>query len=238
VAQTSPGRSPFPYLASQMTKAPLLPRRRLLAGMAIAAALPGFGARSRAEALAKSAPLSPQDQADVKRVQDYLNAIHTLQSRFQQFADDGSGATGTIYLQRPGKMRIVYDDPTPILIVADGSDIYYWDKQLQQLQNAGVDDTPAWFLLRPEIKLTGDVTVTSFRRDPGVLRIAMTETKRPDQGNLTVVMSDRPLELRQWTVVDPQRKQVTVTLENPRYDVALSPSLFYWVHQDAGPKFR
>jgi outer membrane lipoprotein-sorting protein len=220
-----------------MMKTPLLPRRRLLAGMA-AAALAGSGIRARAEAPAKPAPLSPQDQTDVKRVQDYLNSIHTLQSRFQQFAGDGGGAAGTIYLQRPGKMRIVYDDPTPILIVADGSDIYYWDKQLQQLQNAGVDDTPAWFLLRPEIKLTGDVTVTAFRRDPGVLRIAMSETKHPDRGNLTVVMSDRPLELRQWTVVDPQRKQVTVTLENPRYGVALEPTLFYWVHQDTGPRFR
>jgi outer membrane lipoprotein-sorting protein len=221
-----------------MTNSTLLPRRRLLAGMAAAAALFGVGARARAEAAAKPAPLSAQDQADVKRVQDYLNGIHTLQSRFQQSAGDGGVASGTIYLQRPGKMRIVYDDPTPILIVADGSDIYYWDKQLQQLQNAGVDDTPAWFLLRPEIKLTGDVTVTGFRRDPGVLRIAMSQTKEPDRGNLTVVMSDRPLELRQWTVVDPQRKQVTVTLENPRYGVSLEPTLFYWVHQDGGPKFH
>jgi outer membrane lipoprotein-sorting protein len=215
-----------------------LPRRRFLAGMAVAAAFAGSGARARADAPARPAALTPQDQADVQRVQDYLNSIHTLRSRFQQLAGDGGGATGTIYLQRPGKMRIVYDDPTPILIVADGSDIYYWDKQLQQLQNAGVDDTPAWFLLRPEIKLTGDVTITGFRRDPGVLRIAMTETKHPDQGNLTVVVTDRPLELRQWTVVDPQRKEVTVTLDNPRYGVALEPSLFYWVHQDAGPKFR
>jgi outer membrane lipoprotein-sorting protein len=211
-------------------------RRRLLAGMVAAAAISGFGLPVRAAAPAKPAPLTPQDQADVKRVQDYLNSIGTLQSRFQQFAGDGGVAAGTIYLQRPGRMRIVYDDPTPILIVADGSDIFYWDKQLEQLQNAGVDDTPAWFLLRPEIKLTGDVTVTGFRRDAGVLRIAMTETKHPDHGELTVVMSDKPLELRQWTVLDPQRKQVTVTLENPHYGVALDPTLFYWVRQDRGLK--
>lgn len=216
-----------------MMDTPALPRRRLLAGLA-AAALTGLGPPARAAAPARPAALSAQDQADVKRAQDYLNSIRTLQSRFQQSAGDGGIATGTIWLQRPGKMRIAYDDPTPILIVADGSDIYYWDRQLQQLQNAGVEDTPAWFLLRPEIKLTGDVTVTGFRHDPGVLRIAMTETKHPDQGNLTVVMSERPLELRQWTVVDPQRKQVTVTLDDPHYGVTLDPTLFYWVRQDSG----
>jgi outer membrane lipoprotein-sorting protein len=209
-----------------------LSRRHLLASLAAAASLAALPARA---APLRAAPLSPQDQTDLLQVQSYLNGIHTLQSRFQQFAQDGSTAAGTIYLQRPGKMRIVYDPPTPVLIVADGSNVYYWDSALQQLQQIGVEDTPAWFLLRPEIKLTGDVTVTGFVHNPGVLRIAMAETKNPDQGRLTVVMSERPLELRQWTVIDPQQKQVTVTLDEPHYGVTLSSDLFVWIHQTQGP---
>jgi outer membrane lipoprotein-sorting protein len=209
-----------------------LSRRHLLAALAAATSLAALPARA---APLRAAPLTPQDQTDLLQVQSYLNGIHTLQSRFQQFAQDGSTAAGTIYLQRPGKMRIVYDPPTPVLIVADGSNVYYWDSQLQQLQQIGVEDTPAWFLLRPEIKLTGDVTITGFVHNPGVLRIAMAETKNPDQGRLTVVMSERPLELRQWTVVDPQQKQVTVTLDEPHYGVTLSPDLFVWIHQTQGP---
>lgn len=209
-----------------------LSRRRLLAGFAALATFQSLPARA---APARPAPLSPQQQQDVQQVQTYLNGIHTLQSRFQQFAQDGSVSSGTIYLQRPGKMRIVYDPPTPVMIVADGSDVYYWDSQLQQLQQIGVKDTPAWFLLRPEIKLSGDVTITGFRQEPGVLRIAMSETKHADQGSLTVVLSQRPLELRQWTVVDPQQKQITVTLDEPHYGVALNPDLFVWIHQTQGP---
>ena len=209
-----------------------LSRRHLLAALAAAASLAALPARA---APARPAALTPRDKADVGAVQSYLNDIHTLQSRFQQFADDGSVSTGTIYLQRPGKMRIVYDPPMPVLIVADGSTVFYWDSQLQQLQRIGVEDTPAWFLLRPEIKLTGDVTVTGFRREPGVLRIAMTETEHPGQGSLTVVMSQQPLELRQWTVLDPQQKQITVALEDPHYGVTLSPDLFVWIHQTPGP---
>lgn len=209
-----------------------LSRRHLLAALAAATALGAWRAHA---APARPAVLSPGDKADLNTVQTYLNDIRTLQSRFQQFAEDGSVSSGTIYLQRPGKMRIVYDPPTPVLIVADGSTVYYWDSQLQQLQRIGVEDTPAWFLLRPEIKLTGDVTVTGFRREPGVLRIAMTETEHPGQGSLTVVMSERPLELRQWTVVDPQQKPVTVALEDPHYGVTLNPDLFVWIHQTEGP---
>lgn len=212
-------------------------RRKLLAALAAAATLTATGLPTRA-APPRAAALSPQDQADLTRVQDYLNGIRTLQSRFQQFSPDGGVASGTIYLQRPGKMRIVYDEPVPVVIVADGKEVYYWDKKLQQLQQIGVEDTPAWFLLRPEIKLSGDVTVTAFRHDPGVLRIAMTATKSPDQGSLTVVMSERPLELRQWTVIDPQQKQVTVTLEEPHYGVQLDPNLFFWIRQTPGPASR
>jgi outer membrane lipoprotein-sorting protein len=208
-----------------------LSRRSLLASLAAATAFAAVPARA---AQAPAARLSSQDQGDVLQVQRYLNDIRSLQSRFQQFTQDGGVSSGTIYLLRPGKMRIVYDPPTPVLIVSDGSDVFYWDKQLQQLQQIGVEDTPAWFLLRPEIKLTGDVTVTGFRREPGVLRIAMAETAHPDRGNLTVVMSERPLELRQWTVIDPQQKQVTVMLEDPHYGVTLNPDLFVWIRQTPG----
>ncbi|HUC66006.1 MAG TPA: outer membrane lipoprotein carrier protein LolA [Stellaceae bacterium] len=208
-----------------------LSRRSLLASLAAATAFAAWPARA---AQAPAARLSSQDQGDVLQVQRYLNEIRTLQSRFQQFTQDGGVSAGTIYLQRPGKMRIVYDPPTPVLIVSDGSDVFYWDKQLQQLQQIGVEDTPAWFLLRPQIQLTGDVTVTGFRREPGVLRIAMAETAHPDRGNLTVVMSERPLELRQWTVIDPQQKQVTVMLEDPHYGVTLNPDLFVWIRQTPG----
>ena len=78
--------------------------------------------------------------------------------------------------------------------------------------------------------------VSGTRND--AMRIAMTETKDPDQGNLTVVMSDHPLELRQWMVVDAQQKPVTVVLQDPHYGVQLNPSLFLWTDQRSGPSFR
>jgi outer membrane lipoprotein-sorting protein len=212
-----------------MTTNPLS-RRHAIAGVAAVAALALLRVPAHA-APPRSARLSPQDEAELTRVQTYLNDIKTLQSRFQQFSGEGGTASGTIYLQRPGRMRIVYDDPSPILIVADGREVYYWDKKLQELSQINVDETPAWFLLRPEIRLSGDVTVTGFERGPGALRIAMTQTKDPDQGSLTLVISQRPLELRQWTVIDAQQRPITVALEDPHYGAQLNPNLFLWTDQ-------
>jgi outer membrane lipoprotein-sorting protein len=211
-------------------------RHRSLLASVFALAL-AFALLSRAQAVPphvvqpRAAELTPQDQAELERVQDYLDGIHTLESRFQQFSQDGGVASGTIYLQRPGKMRIVYDDPVPILIVADGRTVYYWDKELQQLSQIGVEDTPAWFLLRPQIRLTGDLTVTRFEHAPSALRISLVETNQPELGSLTLVLSERPLELRQWTVLDAQKKPITVTLENPHYGATLNPNLFFWTSQ-------
>lgn len=201
----------------------LLSRRALLAGFGLALLAP-----AAARAAVRAATLTKQDYEDVLRVQTYLNGIHTLRSRFDQVSGNGGVASGMIYLERPNHMRIVYDEPVPILIVATGGEIYYYDRQLDQLSQIDVDETPAWFLLRDNIRLGGDVTITQFSRDPGVLHITMVETKKPDQGRVTMTLSDRPLELRQWTVVDAQGKTVAVTLDNPQYGVKLDPNLFYW----------
>src|SRR6185437_1201151 len=112
-------------------------------------------------------------------------------------------------------------------VAADG--IYYWDSKLEQLSETRVEDTPAWFLLRPDIKAVGDVTVTKFDRQPGVLRMTMVETRHADLGSVTLTLTDNPMQLRQWTVVDAQARPVTVTLTDPRFGMAISPLMFQWI---------
>lgn len=198
-----------------------LSRRRILAMASLLAPLllaPDLG----------RAALSSEDASDLKRIEDYLNSIRTLQSRFEQVAGDGGVATGTIYLSRPGHMRVVYDPPVPILLVATGGRIWYYDSQLQQVSFFALQDTPAWFLLQDNVTFGGDITVNNLVRGPGVLRVTVSETKNPDLGTATLVFSDHPLELRKWEILDAQKRTVTVTLDDPHYGAPLNPDLFYW----------
>ncbi len=174
------------------------------------------------------AALTPADTADLGRVQDYLNNIHTLQSRFSQISGEGGVATGTIYISRPGKMRVEYDPPVPILLVATDGRIWYYDKKLEEVSFFDLKDTPAWFLLQDNVSFGGEITVNNLEHDPNVLRVTVTETKNPDLGKATLVLSDHPLELRKWQILDAQQKNVTVTLDDPHYGPPLNPSLFYW----------
>ena len=176
-----------------------------------------------------AAALTAQDTADLQRIAAYLNSIRTMYARFQQISANGGTASGQLWMARPGRMRFEYDPPAQILLLADMFYVYYVDKELVQMSKVGLKSTPAWLLLRDPITFD-DLIVTRFERGPNSLRITVVEKADPDKGSLTMAFSDRPLTLRQWSIVDQQRKSTTVSLFDERFGVALDPKLF--VYQD------
>jgi outer membrane lipoprotein-sorting protein len=179
---------------------------------------------------ARAADLSAQDKADVARVEAYLNTIRTAESRFTQFASNGEVSTGDFHLQRPGKLRFEYDPPVPILIVATGSDLIYFEKELEQVSYIPVGRTPLGFLLAPTVAFGKDITVDRVQRQPGALAITGHDTRRPEEGAVTLVFTEQPFELRQWIVRDTQGKSTTISLEGLRTGVTLDPKLFQFVN--------
>ena len=160
------------------------------------------------------AVLSAADQADLVRVEHYLNDIKTLQARFLQTADKGSQAAGTFTMWRPGRMRLIYDPPAKDFIVADGWFVFYWDSELQQQSSQPLGASLADFFLRPEIELRGDVSVTRLVHQFGAIEVSLVETADPGKGELTLVFDDKPLQLRKWRVLDAQGLTTTVALSD------------------------
>lgn len=202
----------------------LLGRRRLLSLAAAAAA----GAALGPEAGAATTPrgLSEQDRADVARVESYLNGIRTLSARFMQVSDTGGTAEGKLFLSRPGRLRLEYDPPVPILMVANGGFLIHYDKQLKAVTHLPIDSTPAGLLVRENIALSGDVTVSAVERGPGSLRVTLRQTKDPNAGRIMLVFGERPFALSNWQVVDPQGNVTRVALIEPHVGMPLDPALF------------
>src|SRR5260221_5289748 len=186
-------------------------------------------AAAYAAAAPRAASLSAEERADAQRVEQYLNGIRSLSARFQQFAANGGMAGGQLFVARPGRMRFEYDKPSPILLLADGTFVVYIDNQLKQVSYLPIGSTPAWFLLRDTISLTDGVTITKFERGPGVIRVTLVENKSPENGTLTLTFSDKPLELKQWTIVDQHGKSTTVVLSDTRYGVPVDAKAFTFV---------
>ncbi len=194
--------------------------RRSILGMPLAATAL-FAGLSRA-----GAALQGADAEAVLLAERYLNRITTMRARFVQIASNGSYAEGEVTVRRPGRMRFEYDPPHPVLLIADGINLLYYDKELKQATFIPLWETPLWFLLRKKVELSGDVRVTDVARDDGAVRMTVQEGDNSENGAVTLVFSDRPFVLRKWEVTDAQGISTTVSLLNPAFDVKVKDEVF------------
>jgi outer membrane lipoprotein-sorting protein len=188
---------------------------------------------------AKAAPgvaRSADDQADIGRIEAYLNGLKSLKAHFMQVAQDGGVSEGTAWLERPGRMRFQYDPPAPFLLIAAHGVLTFHDSALQQTSNIGLNRTPLGILLADKVDLSGPVSVTTIQRLPGQIQLTVIRTESPGDGSLTLVFADQPLTLRQWTVVDPQRRETHVTLYNAQTGGSFDPQLFEQISPPAAKR--
>jgi outer membrane lipoprotein-sorting protein len=172
---------------------------------------------------------TPQDRADLARVEAYLDTLRALKARFMQVAPNGALAQGTAWLDRPGRMRFQYDPPSPLLLVAGHGLVVFHDKSLNQTSNIPLSRTPLGILLADRVRLEGDVTVTGMQRLPGQLQVSLVRTASPGDGTLTLIFADNPLTLRQWTVLDAQQQETRVTLYNVETGGRFDQKLFEFI---------
>lgn len=191
---------------------------------------PAGPAQAPGQRAAEPAALTDQDRADLARIETYLDGVRTLTARFVQVDARGGTAEGTLWLQRPGRMRFEYDPPAQILLVADGTFVIFHDKAVRQTSHIPIGATPLSVLLAERIRLTGgDVVPTRIERTPGVIQVTLVRAGRSGEGSLTLTFTDPPLALRQWTVVDAQAQAVRVSLFNAETGGRFDPALFRFV---------
>jgi len=173
-----------------------------------------------------AAELSAVGQATLKRVETYLNGVRTFQARFIQVSDNGGIAEGRIYMQRPGKMRIEYKPPVPLILVATGKLIIMYDRKLDQTTHLPLAASPAAWLLSDQLSIRDKVEVTKVRQAGGRIYVSLAEKGKTTKGSLHLVFVDAPLRLREWIVVDAQRRRTKVVLVDAQEGMKLDPRLF------------
>ena len=120
-----------------------------------------------------------------------------------------------------------YAPPTDILIVGNGDEIIFHDKELDQITNIDYGDVPGTKILTETIKIDGKVLkATDFYKDAGSTTITLEYTKEKDMGPITLVFSNKPFELKQWKIIDPQSVEVTLSLYDMHTNTPLDQNLF------------
>jgi outer membrane lipoprotein-sorting protein len=129
-------------------------------------------------------------------------------------------------------MRFEYDPPSQLKIVADGTQVTLWDPQTKDFGQWPIGWTAASFLVKEPLSLTGDLQIDKTERSDGMLHLTMSQPKKPQEGKVIVRLSENPMTLRGWTIIDNRGNQVNVSLQDVQAGGQLADSLFKFDGQD------
>ncbi len=171
--------------------------------------------------------LDPAQKALVDKISAYLSKVQVMTGDFAQMAPDGTQSKGRFYIQKPGKVRFEYEPPVPIEIIANGVDVVVRDRRLATNDLIPLSQTPLRYLLADKIDLLKDTNVVGVYADQLYATVVVEERQALIGTSRLMMMFDaKDLQLRQWTVTDPQGYDTTIAVSNLDSSKRPDPSLF------------
>ena len=198
-----------------------------LAALAFLAALIGATAAAP-RAAAATAAATPAAE-----VEKYLSGLASWTADFEQTIDDGHGnvmrsAAGRLYLQRPGKFRWDYSQPSEQLVLADGKQIWFYDKDLAQANVRDMDtslaSTPA-SLLSGSGSVSAQFDIKALPPSAGLQWFQLVPKHADTDFQLVRIGFDKG-ELRSMFLADKLNQITQLTFSNSKRNVSLAPDLF------------
>ena len=191
-----------------------LTRRHVLLG-AISA---GFLA-----ALPAAPALAASDAA--QRIADHFASVKTMTGEFVQFGPSGEQTGGKFYIERPGKMLFLYENPSPIRVVADGNSLVVNNKKLNTWDVYPLGKTPLKVLLGDQIDLSAG-RVRKVTEADDLTTIVIGDKQLFGDSLITMMFDPASYDLRQWTIRDAQGKDTTVMVYNVQQGVTFGKDTF------------
>lgn len=181
-------------------------------------------------------PPGAERDAILRAASTQLSALKLAEGEFLQIGNDGKVVSGKFALRRPGRMRFAYDSPSPLLLVADGTNVAVQDRKLRTTDRIPLRQTPLFFILKDNVDIARDANVLRMARGRGEVRVTLTDRARETEGELTLSFSEGDYRLLEWAVTDPQGAVTQVVLRNVTYPKSLDARLFVVRELTEGPR--
>jgi outer membrane lipoprotein carrier protein len=169
-------------------------------------------------------------------VDKYLTGLASWTADFTQTIDDGHGkvmrsASGKLYLQKPGKFRWDYAQPSEQVILADGKQIWFYDKDLAQANvrdmDASLASTPA-SLLSGSSSVSSEFNVTALPASGGLQWFQLIPKRSDTDFQLVRIGFDQG-DLRSLFLADKLNQITQLTFSNSKRNASFAPDLFTFV---------
>ena len=170
-------------------------------------------------------------------VEKYLSGLASWSADFEQTIDDGHGnvlrsAAGRLYLQRPGKFRWDYSKPSEQLVLADGKQIWFYDKDLAQANVRGMDtslaSTPA-SLLSGSGSVSDQFNVTALPPSVGLTWYQLIPKHADTDFQVVRIGFTKNGELASMFLADKLNQITQLMFSNSKRNDKFAPDLFTFV---------
>jgi outer membrane lipoprotein carrier protein len=177
---------------------------------------------------------APGMASPATEVDHYLAGLSSWSADFKQTITDGQGkelrsAAGKFYLERPGRFRWDYSEPSEQLILADGKQIWFYDKDLAQ---ANVRDMDGTLSSTPAMLLSGSGSVSAafdikqLPADGGLRWFQLIPKHSNTDFQLVRIGFDKNGELASMFLADKLDQITQLTFTNPTKNPKFAPDLF------------
>ncbi len=187
----------------------------------------GLMALAFATGLSLFSPVDASAQASgaAQKIADHFASVKTMMGEFVQFGPRGEQTGGKFFIDRPGKIRFNYEDPSPMRVISDGKSVVIGNRKLKTWDIYPLSKTPLNLLLGEKIDLSAKM-VRSVKEESDLTTIVLGDRNMFGDSTITMMFDPKTYDLRQWTITDAQGKDTSVMIFNVKTGVPLDDKVF------------
>ena len=158
------------------------------------------------------------------RILNYLESFSSLSSKFIQINNNGDILSGKIFVSRPGKFRIEYEQ-IPLLLISDSKRLASVNKDLKSISFHRTNENPLSILLFKKLDMN-KVKILKLVENENTLLAEITSTNFEDKGIIEILFETKPFRMKKWTVFKTDQTKTEVFFDNLYLNKNLPSKLF------------
>ena len=171
------------------------------------------------------------ESQSAQKIADHFSSVKTMMGEFVQFGPRGEQTGGKFYIERPGKLRFNYEDPSPMRVISDGRNVVIGNMKLKTWDIYPLSKTPLSLLLADKIDL-GQEKIRSVKEEADLTTIVMGDKTIFGEQTITLMFDPKTFDLRQWTITDAQAKDTSVMIFNVQTGLHFDEKVFTVPYED------
>lgn len=158
------------------------------------------------------------------RILNYLESFSSISSNFIQINNNGDILSGKIFVSRPGKFRIEYEQ-IPLILISDSKRLASVNKDLKSINFHRTNENPLSILLFKKLDMN-KVKILNLIERENTLLAKISSINFEDKGIIEILFETKPLKMKKWTIFRKDQTKTEVFFDNLLLNKSLPSKLF------------